>query len=109
MLLVTLGLRGCLTVTSCGLLDPLTWPPTTYVKAGALFSLLVAELFDERGATAVEALACELQLALRLLRPLLSRSLGVWVAELDCFRAGSDAWASFLSLPAGGLFDARPA
>lgn len=97
MLLVTLGLRGCLTVASCGFRDPLTWPPTTYVRAGALFSLLVAELFTERGATAVIGLACELKLALRLLRPLLGRSLGVWVAELDCFCAGSDLWACHMT------------
>ena len=79
MLLATLGLRGCLTVTSCGFLDPLTWPPTTYVKAGALFSLLVAELLTERGAPAEESLDCELKLPLRLvaLRPLLGRSFGV--------------------------------
>lgn len=86
VLLALLGLRGCLTSTSCGFLEPLTWPPTTYVNAGALFSLLVAEPLTERG-------ACELKLLLRLLRPLLGRSIGVWVPELDCFRTGSDVWA----------------
>ena len=63
-----LGLRGCLTCTSCSFLDPRICPPVTYVSVGALFSLLlVAEHLIDGLAEPLEAAPWEVLPAFRLL------------------------------------------